>query len=155
MKKLAAVLLAVLLVICSLLCVSACGKKSVKGEAQTPANDDGQYTTAKVTLVDGKFTEVVLDTWYPDAQKFKKELGNDYGMKALSEKIGIGKEWFEQCEAFEKWCVGKTLDQVMNMKTKTGGEGSPVPDEPDLATGCTIYVGQFQEAIKLATDAAK
>ncbi len=151
MKK----LLAVLLVLCTLLTAACGGKKSVTGEAQTQPNDEGQYTTAKVTLVDGKFTEVVLDTWYPDAQKFKKELGNDYGMKALSEKIGIGKEWYEQCEAFEKWCVGKTLDEVVNLATKEGAEGSPVPADADLATGCTIYVGQFQEAIQLATEAAK
>ena len=63
MKK----LLAVLLVLCTLLTAACGGKKSVTGEAQTQPNDEGQYTTAKVTLVDGKFTEVVLDTWYPDA----------------------------------------------------------------------------------------
>ena len=46
----------------------------------------------------------------------KRELGNEYGMKAAS---GIGKEWFEQINSLENWLVGKNIaeisDGVMNM----------------------------------------
>lgn len=46
----------------------------------------------------------------------KRELGNEYGMKAAS---GISKEWFEQINSLESWLAGKNIseisDGVMNM----------------------------------------
>lgn len=46
----------------------------------------------------------------------KRELGNEYGMKAASD---IGKEWYEQINSLESWLVGKNIrdisDSVMNM----------------------------------------
>ena len=70
----------------------------------------------------------------------KKELGDGYGMKAAS---GIGKEWFEQAEALEDWCVGKTVEEVVTMPTYDKGDGrhTQVPDDVDLKTGCTIDMG--------------
>ena len=47
----------------------------------------------------------------------KKELGDGYGMKAAS---GIGKEWFEQAEALEDWCVGKTVEEVVHADLRQG-----------------------------------
>ena len=44
----------------------------------------------------------------------KKDLGDNYGMK---DKSPIKKEWFEQVEALEKWAVGKTVEEVLNMPT--------------------------------------
>ena len=72
----------------------------------------------------------------------KKELGDGYGMKAAS---GIGKEWFEQAEALEDWCVGKTVEEVVTMPTYDKGDGrhTQVPDDVDLKTGCTIDMGSF------------
>ena len=34
----------------------------------------------------------------------KKDLKENYGMA-----ISVGKEWFEQMEAFEEWMIGKQL----------------------------------------------
>ena len=75
----------------------------------------------------------------------KKELGDGYGMKAAS---GIGKEWFEQAEALEDWCVGKTVEEVVTMPTYDKGDGrhTQVPDDVDLKTGCTIDMGSFLNA---------
>lgn len=84
----------------------------------------------------------------------KKELGDGYGMKAAS---GIGKEWFEQAEALEDWCVGKTIEEVVTMPTYDKGDGHhmQVPDDVDLKTGCTIDVGSFLNALQKAADNAK
>lgn len=84
----------------------------------------------------------------------KKELGDGYGMKAAS---GIGKEWFEQAEALEDWCVGKTVEEVVTMPTYDKGDGhhTQVPDDVDLKTGCTIDMGSFLNALQEAADNAK
>lgn len=84
----------------------------------------------------------------------KKELGDGYGMKAAS---GIGKEWFEQVEALEDWCVGKTVEEVVTMPTYDKGDGrhTQVPDDVDLKTGCTIDMGSFLGALQEAADNAK
>ena len=84
----------------------------------------------------------------------KKELGDGYGMKAAS---GIGKEWFEQAEALEDWCVGKTVEEVVTMPTYDKGDGrhTQVPDDVDLKAGCTIDVGSFLNALQKAADNAK
>ena len=84
----------------------------------------------------------------------KKELGDGYGMKAAS---GIGKEWFEQAEALEDWCVGKTVEEVVTMPTYDKGDGhhTQVPDDVDLKTGCTIDMGSFLGALQEAADNAK
>ena len=84
----------------------------------------------------------------------KKELGDGYGMKAAS---GIGKEWFEQAEALEDWCVGKTVKEVVTMPTYDKGDGhhTQVPDDVDLKTGCTIDMGSFLDALQEAADNAK
>ena len=75
-------------------------------------------------------------------------------MKAAS---GIGKEWFEQAEALEDWCVGKTVEEVVTMPTYDKGDGrhTQVPDDVDLKTGCTIDMGSFLNALQKAADNAK
>lgn len=75
-------------------------------------------------------------------------------MKAAS---SIGKEWYEQAEALEAWCVGKTVAEVVGMPTYDKGDGhhTQVPDDVDLKSGCTIDVGSFLEAIQAAANNAK
>ena len=84
----------------------------------------------------------------------KKELGDAYGMKAAT---SIGKEWYEQAEALEAWCVGKTVEEVVAMPTYDKGDGhhTQVPDDVDLKSGCTIDVGGFLQALQKAADNAK
>ena len=89
-----------------------------------------------------------------EALSDKTVLGDGYGMKAAS---GIGKEWFEQAEALEDWCVGKTVEEVVTMPTYDKGDGhhTQVPDDVDLKTGCTIDMGSFLGALQKAADNAK
>lgn len=68
----------------------------------------------------------------------KREKGENYGMKAYA---GSEKEWFEQADAFDAACEGKTSEEIaglMNEEYK-GNE--------DLqAAGCTIYISGFVKA---------
>ena len=84
----------------------------------------------------------------------KKELGDAYGMKGAT---SIGKEWYEQAEALEAWCIGKTVEEVVSMPTYDKGDGhhTQVPDDVDLKSGCTIDVGNFLQALQKAADNAK
>ena len=148
--------LVILVVLASLFTVTACGgSKSVTttGKGESAKDESGNYTTAEVTITDGKFTAVTVDAFYAKSDAWKKELGDDYGMKTKN-PAAVG-EWYEQAEAFEKWCVGKTPDEVANVATVTNDEGSVVADDADLKTGCTIGIGQFLEAVANAVAAAK
>ncbi len=81
----------------------------------------------------------------------KRELGDEYGMKKAS---SIGKEWFEQVDAIEKWMTGKTADQIKGMKVKTTEEGT-VSDEADLTSSATIKIDEFLEVAAEAIANAK
>lgn len=72
----------------------------------------------------------------------KNELGDDYGMVAWG---GAVAEWYEQADALARYCVGKTMDQVL-----TG-----YSDDADLATSATIYLGGYVQAISAAVENAK
>ena len=149
MKKLLAVLLlALVLVACG-------GEKSVTvtGSFETPHAEGEAYQTATVTLVDGKFTEVTIDEYYPAKDAFKKALGADYGMVVASP---IGKEWFEQAEALEQWMIGKTVEEVLAMPVYAKDDSHPtIPDVEELKSSCTMNVGGYLEAVKGAAEAAK
>jgi hypothetical protein len=68
----------------------------------------------------------------------------------------ISKEWFEQADAFEAWCIGKSADRVIGMSTYARDEAHPaVPDEPDLVASVTISVGGFIDAVAKAVANAK
>jgi predicted small secreted protein len=85
--------------------------------------------------------------------KTKQELGPEYGMGKVSK---IGKEWNEQIAEFEKWMVGKTVDQIKAMKTKKVDDAhTNVPDVPDLQTKVTITVQDYIAAVEEAYKNAK
>lgn len=160
MKK----VLAAFLVIATLFTFTACGSDDnsgtdtgeesteITGSGQTDPDEDGNYTTATVTLKDGVFTSVTVDAYYAPKDAFKKELKEDYGMTGIAPKG----EWYVQAEYFENWCIGKTPEEVANIETETNSEGNEVPKSgTDLAEGCTISVTDFQKAVALAVEAAK
>lgn len=176
MKKiLTAAMLTVLMMALATGALAATGLGSVTSVKVTAATAEKEGTVSvnttmcAVTLDDaGKITAVSFDVVQPKgafdatgaAAEFnaepqtKKELGENYGMRKAS---AIGKEWFEQAEALENWCIGKTVEEVLGMKTFDRGDGSHtmVPDEADLKTGCTITVGDYLKALEKAAAAAK
>lgn len=94
-------------------------------------NDDGSFTIGNT--------------------KTKRELGYDYAMAKYGHSL-VGnetvKEWFEQADAFEAWCVGKTIAQVQAMSTQTMDNGYVISgDEALLGAGCTISITDFIDAV--------
>lgn len=84
--------------------------------------------------------------------KSKVEKGADYGMIKAS---SIGKEWYEQIAAVEKWMIGKTSEQILAMKVKDV-EGANVSAEPDLVSSATIKIdGYLAVAAKAIANAQK
>ena len=103
MKKITVLLLGV----CMLL--SGCAKSEQKEGTGTYTNANGETTTAKVTLKDGKISKVSIDETAKDKDKTKKELGADYHMKTAS---GIGKEWNEQVKFFENYVAKHGIEKL-------------------------------------------
>ena len=76
----------------------------------------------------------------------KYDLKEGYNMKGASP---IGKEWYEQVDAYELWAVGKTVDEV-----KAGVGADEYPADDTLKTGCTIKIGDITKAVVDACEKA-
>lgn len=127
--------------------------------------------TATAFDADGKVVGTIIDTvqigvtFDADGQltadldkaiKTKHELKEDYGMKGVSAKTGIGKEWFEQMEAFQEWMIGKTVAEITGMKTKERDASHlHVPDVAELESSVTITVEGYLNIVDKAVKAAK
>ena len=95
---------------------------------------------------------VSLSNWCYDILT-KKEQGFDYGMAAdWNTSNKIGKEWFEQISVFEKYCTGKTSEQILGI---TVNAETGLPEDADLAAGCTMHPAQFQYVVAEAIANAK
>lgn len=120
---------------------------------------DGKIVRAYIDVAQSKF-DVKDDGTFaikPDEAEFKTklELGDEYGMKAVSAKAGIGKEWFEQAKAFEEYILGKTAEEVASIKTKKKDDKHlAVPDEADLVSSVTIDIDAFQKSVANAWENA-
>ena len=112
--------------------------------------EDGVIESCAIDAIQGKVAFTAEGKVSSEAGEVlsKKELGDDYGMRAASP---IGKEWDEQIEAIEAYAVGKTVEEL---KTKAIDEYGVVADA-DLASGATIYVGSFIWAIEEAVNTAE
>lgn len=84
----------------------------------------------------------------PAEVQSKRELGDTYGMRTYS---SIGKEWYEQADAFCTYIQGMTCEEVMAIEVDEYGKTTEV----DLAAGCTISITSFQEAVEKACENAK
>lgn len=78
--------------------------------------------------------------------KTKNQLGFDYGMVAYNASA-IGKEWFEQVEAFCDYITGKTAEEVATIAVT---ETTAPQADTDLAAGCSIAIGGFQGLVAKA-----
>ncbi len=117
--------------------------------AAVTTDADGKITSClidaaqgKGAMADGKFT-VAAGSFLS-----KKDLKEDYNMKATSEAMGIGKEWYEQAAAYENWAKGKTAADVtaaVNAEGKT--------DDAELKAGCTITISSIAETVAAAAQA--
>lgn len=108
------------------------------------------YTT--VALEGDKIAYLVVDTAQNNmdveagvVKKFevkptKKERLEDYGMSKVPGSKG---EWYEQITAFQKYAIGKTVEEL-----KTGDPAS------DLASSVSINLNSFVEGVELAAKKA-
>ena len=135
------------------------GTKAAEGENGASAQFE-TYMSAVAVDDEGKVAEVLIDTaqntvaygadgklspeFKPEGTT-KKVLKDDYDMRKAS---GIGKEWFEQIEAFEDHLIGKTAEEISGLTLE---EGKPV----DLASSVTISVGGYQTVVGEAITNAK
>jgi len=78
----------------------------------------------------------------------KNELGTAYGMGKFSP---IGKEWNEQAAALADYVVGLTLEEVKGIVITEEGK----PEDADLASSVTIYMGGLLAGIEDAVNNAK
>lgn len=109
---------------------------------------DGKIVSVKVDAIQvkstfdttGKITSDVAASW-----QTKKELGNDYNMKTYYPDAAG--EWYEQAEAFENYCVGKTASEVQAL---LGSDGYAATD----IVGCTIKVNGLVPAVVKACNNA-
>lgn len=93
----------------------------------------------KPTVEDGKLKDVT-------DFRTKYEMGEAYNMK----QAGAKQEWYAQVDAFCKYVVGKTADEVAGIELKDNKA-----TDPDLTAGCTIMVNDFMVVVSDAAKAAK
>ncbi|QUH21480.1 hypothetical protein [Alkaliphilus sp. B6464] len=124
--------------------------------AATAFDEDGKVVG---TIIDNAQTKVEFDnkgiitTDKNTEIKTKVELGDAYGMKKAST---IGKEWFEQIAEFEKWMVGKSVDEIKALKVKErDASHKHVPDIPELTSTVTVTVEGYIAAVAEAYANAK
>ena len=134
------------------------------GEAKNAdgdTNGSGNFDVTAVAVLldaDNKIVAIDLDSadvkaaWTAEGKVVatedfatKYEKGADYGMAAYGKKHdgseGAVKEWFEQADAFEAACVGKTATEIAGLEA----EGYGVEDVQKA--GCTIGVTGFVNAV--------
>lgn len=119
--------------------------------AAVTVDGEGKILSCKIDSVQvdigfGKDGKLVTDL----ATKFqsKQELGDEYGMKKAS---AIGKEWYEQADAFAEYCIGKTADEVKGIAVTEEGKAQEV----DLAASCSVNILGFQDIVVKAVENAK
>lgn len=112
--------------------------------------EDGKIISCKLDVAQNKIP-VKADGSFDTTLTFqsKQELKENYNMKGSS---GIGKEWYEQADAFAEYVVGMTADEVRAIEV--GGDHNG-PTDADIAASCTMGVTDFIEAIAEAMDNAQ
>ena len=106
---------------------------------------EGKILQCRIDEVQNKMSfsaSGALKTSKETAFATKREVGNNYGMKAAS---SIGKEWFEQVDALEAYLKGKTADQVAEVPTDEDGYATD-----DLKASCTISLSKILPTVEKA-----
>lgn len=143
--------------------------------AAASAEGDGtvkMYTDFAAAVVeDGKIVAAINDSIQPNItintageivetafKATKRTLKGEYGMAPVgidNDENGVTKEWFEQSEAFSKFVVGKTADEVANLPTKEANGHTISADQGLLDAGCSIQVTSLQATTAKAANNAR
>ncbi|MBO5852518.1 MAG: hypothetical protein J6Q74_01750 [Clostridia bacterium] len=113
---------------------------------------DGKVLATIVDAIQPKvaFTAdgVVGDKTYKDTKRVLKE---GYNMKGASP---IGKEWYEQAEAYTNLMVGKTAADIEGIQTEVKNNHNVAVDA-DIYAVCTMDISAFKADMAKAIKAAK
>jgi len=105
----------------------------------TTVDKDGKITSCYIDAVQGNVnfdSKGVITTDLTKAVQTKQELGMAYDMKKASK---IGKEWFEQADAFASYVSGKTVEEVKGITLNEQGTAA----DADLAASVSVHIGPF------------
>ena len=122
----------------------------INATVATVVLDGDKIVACRIDTIQNKFAKGEEAVTFSNL-KTKMELGDNYNMAKYGHSL-VGnaevKEWYEQAKAFEAWVVGKTADEVKNMKLQTMDNGYVIANEADLlAAGCTISIEEFRDAV--------
>jgi len=136
--------------------------KDASAEGDGLAQAYSYYTTLTLNA-EGKISSIFIDASQGNvnfttagvvsadlavAPQTKQELKEGYGMLKASK---IGKEWYEQANAFAVYATGKTVDEIKGIALTEG-----VPADADLAASVSVHVTSFVSTIeKAAVNAVK
>lgn len=132
---------------------------------QTTGQDkSGKLNTITASVVldgEGKIRDVVLDELeltvttdgtgkvdLPSDHRTKRQKGADY---PLAEVSSLKAGWAQQADAFGRWLVGKTPEQLRSLPLDAEGKAK----DADLLSGCTIAVDGYRSAILQACENAR
>ena len=113
----------------------------------TAVDKDGKIVAASTDALAAKVTFDTKGVSATEAAAIttKKDAGTAYGMSAYGNDLnGDGKvlEWFEQADAFNAACIGKTSNDIASL-SNDNGYGS---DDLQKA-GCTVHIGDMVKAL--------
>ncbi|MFI3307712.1 MAG: FMN-binding protein [Mycoplasmatota bacterium] len=148
-----------LLLMTSVLLMTGCGAVETEfaegtyvGSAIDTYGGVENVSTADLAIdADGNITSIYLDTTYTidNVGTTKKSLGDEYGMKSLSETLGEiegGAEWYEQVAALEAAIIENQGTDFLIL-TEDG--------KTDAVSGCTISIDSLVEATNAALEEAR
>ncbi|WP_369298372.1 hypothetical protein [uncultured Neglectibacter sp.] len=119
---------------------------------------DGKIVAALNDAVQPKITidanGAIVSTEYKDT---KRNLKSEYGMEGKVDNDGDGvmKEWFEQSEAFSKFIVGKTADEVSALETQDANGHQIAADKDLLSAGCSMQITSMKDTSAKAAKNAR
>ncbi len=133
--------------------------QSSDGNAQIDAtvatvvlDGEGRIVACRIDCAQNKMNVEDGEVDTEASYKTKRELKEDYGMVAYSDAT---LEWYQQAEAFEAYCEGKTADEVKNTETTTNDHGYTVAADETLHASCSIDITEFISAVSKACNDAK
>jgi hypothetical protein len=110
-------------------------------------NAEGKITSC---IIDGSQGNVnfsaagVVTTDLTVAPQTKQELKEGYGMLKNS---AIGKEWYEQANAFAVYVTGKTLDEVKGIAVNEEGGAADADLAASVSVGVDAFIANIDKAV--------
>ncbi len=132
--------------------VSTASSKATKAQVDATVATVVLDAEGKIVAADLDVAQTYMDITdgvaNPDSidARTKKEKKADYNMKPASP---IGKEWYEQAEAFCEYVIGKTGAEISALETKEENGHNVAVDET-LYAGCTMDITAFVDAFTKA-----